>query len=105
MNLSPGIAVTQNFVCEAQLAYTFDFLKNKPEQVSGFSKAVNSPYELFKQRMVEKYPGLMKDALTLTDKNTVSKKRKWREISRDKQKEEQPGLFGFAFGSESQDVP
>jgi hypothetical protein len=36
VNLEESVAVTQNFVSEVELPSVLRFLKNKPEQVSGF---------------------------------------------------------------------
>lgn len=35
LNLEDSIAVTQNFVSASQLPYTLEFLRDKPDQVSG----------------------------------------------------------------------
>ncbi len=49
MNLEAGIALTQNFVPKSHLADVLSFLRDRPEQVSGFDKAVTDPYGLLCQ--------------------------------------------------------
>ena len=51
VNLSPSIAITQNFVSKAHLVDALLFLKDKADQVSGFRADVRDPYELFVKRM------------------------------------------------------
>lgn len=107
LNLRPSIAITQNFVPEAHLANVLDFLKNKPEQVSGFKKEVQYPYELFVQKMEEKHPDLLKRGLQVFEKMQAGKKRKWDHlVNGDGDQGPDSGGFSFGFGNEDdQDVP
>lgn len=102
VNLEPSIAITQNFVPKAHLANVLAFLRNKPEQVSGFGKDVNNPYGLFVARMGERHPDLLREGLVELEKLGSGKKRKWEELVR---ADEDAG-FGFGFGDgEDEDVP
>ncbi|KAL1997575.1 hypothetical protein VTN02DRAFT_1436 [Thermoascus thermophilus] len=47
VNLEPCVAITQNFIPRAHLPAALDFLRNKPDQVSGFRRDVADPYGLF----------------------------------------------------------
>ena len=107
INLSPSIAITQNFVPEAHLARVLDFLKTKPEQVSGFSRDVNNPYELFVERMRKLYPNILDRALGEMEKIYEGKKRKWDLlVNGDDEHITNIRGFSFGFGDEDQgDVP
>ena len=99
VNLEPSIAITQNFVPEPHLPNVLDFLRNKPDQVSGFKKGVKNPYELFVQKMHELHPGLLKRALSELEVPQAGKKRKWDELVNGVQEKEiNPKAFSFGFG-------
>ena len=80
VNLSPSIAITQNFVPEAHLANVLDFLKNKPDQVSGFRGDVKNAYDLFVDKMGKLYPEVLSKALGEMVKVREGKKRKWDQL-------------------------
>ncbi|UPX11841.1 uncharacterized protein EKO05_0002426 [Ascochyta rabiei] len=64
LNLSPSLALTQNFVPEAKLADVLAFLRDKREQVSGFADDVaERAYEVFVERLREHWPGLLEDGV------------------------------------------
>lgn len=93
VNLEPAIAITQNFVPKSHLMSAVNFLKNKPEQVSGFRKTVQDPYALFMGRLQEIYPDLYKSVQSRTQN-----KRKWDEIvAADDPSESDQGGFSFGF--------
>ena len=103
INLSPSIAITQNFVPRAHLTEVVNFLKNKPEQVSGFKREVKDPYELFMGRMRKNHPEVL-------IKVASGKKRKWDELTKGESDEDESKRkskeFSFAFGaSDDEDVP
>src|SRR5436189_2688688 len=58
VNLSESIAVTQNFVPPAHLKSVLKFLKDKEDQISGFSDDVDA-CKLFRERLKEEYPELL----------------------------------------------
>lgn len=107
VNLEPSIAITQNFVPEAHLTNVLDFLKNKPDQISGFKKDVKNPYELFTQKMLELHPGLLKKALGELERAQAGKKRKWDALVNDVQgNDNNTGAFSFGFGdADREEVP
>ena len=107
VNLSSSIAVTQNFVPEAHLVSTLGFLKNKPDQVSGFDKKVQNPYALFIKRLEERQPKLLSRSLEQLEKQGDSKKRKWDELMKDAAEEEvenngRTNGFTFGFGGDDE---
>ena len=75
VNLSESIAVTQNFVPPAHLKSVLKFLKDKQDQISGFSQDVDA-YELFRERLEVEYPELLATADAEMAK-VKSKKRKY----------------------------
>ena len=111
VNLSECIAITQNFVPERHLGNVLDFLKNKPEQISGFAKNVASPYELFVKELRKHYPGLLTKAMEEMKETQKGRKRKWKELVEGStnwinENETAEGGFGFGFGDQDvEDVP
>ena len=107
VNLEPGIAITQNFVPEAHLPKVLDFLKNKSDQVSGFIRDIEDPYELFVQKLKASHSDLLAGALAELEKSTTGKKRKWDELVNNGSKTQIPGTngFSFGFGTEDNDIP
>ena len=107
VNLSPSIAITQNFVPKAHLSNALAFLKYKPDQVSGFKNDVKDPYELFVAKLEEKQPGLLKRGLADLGKLHGGRKRKWEELTGANAYEGdgcKPFSFGFGDGDD-EDVP
>lgn len=77
VNLESGVAVTQNFVPRSHVAAVLAFLKDRPEQVTGFEKHITDPYALFVQRLSEKHPDLLEEGLQELDRKSRRQKRKW----------------------------
>ncbi|KAK5104924.1 hypothetical protein LTS08_001195 [Lithohypha guttulata] len=101
VNLEPAIAITQNFVPRSHLSSAINFLKNKPNQVSGFRETVTDPYALFMGRLKDAHPDLYEDA-----QNKGSSKRKWGDVVavEDNDGADRAGFsFGFAADSEEED--
>ena len=107
INLSSSIAITQNFVPEAHLAGVLDFLKTKPDQVSGFPNDVDNAFELFVEKLRELYPKVLDKALHEMDKIHEAKKRKWDQlVNVDDEHVTKARDFSFGFGDEDdEDVP
>jgi hypothetical protein len=106
VNLQPSIAITQNFIPKTHLGATLDFLKNKRDQVSGFKAEVADPYELFVQKLLERYPDLLEEALTHLEIGPGQKKRKWDEVVKSGEDENTREAFSFGFGDgDDEDVP
>ena len=106
VNLEEGIALTQNFVTNSRkhLAHVLSFLKNKPEQVTGFNRAIESPYELFVERLREEQPELLDDALQEMERRSGGKKRTWEEAVGVKSDDgDARGGFSFGFGFDGED--
>ena len=99
VNLEPSIAITQNFVPEAHLPNVLDFLKHKPDQVSGFGKDVKDPYGLFLARMQTVYPDLM-EKVSIDMAMQQGRKRKWEQLVRECEDYEiEAAAFSFGFGN------
>ncbi|KAI2638124.1 hypothetical protein GGS21DRAFT_509870 [Xylaria nigripes] len=107
VNLEAGIALTQNFVPKSHLVDVLSFLKFKPDQVTGFDKTIDSPLELFAERLEQVYPDLLVEAQDKLDQRSQNKKRKWEEAVGVKSGEEDgTGGFSFGFAEESEeDIP
>ncbi|KAI2786297.1 hypothetical protein POX_g08680 [Penicillium oxalicum] len=103
VNLESSIAITQNFIPRSHIGAALDFLANKPDQVSGFRKNVENPYEHFVDGMREAHPELLAQGLEELQKKADGKKRKWEEIVHGKgeQDEGTSGGFSFGFGDDS----
>lgn len=99
INLSPSIAITQNFIPEAHLANALGFLRDRPQQVSGFGNDVEDPYSLFTARLRKTYPALFEKGLSELERLELGKKRKWDELVGVNGEEGARGKdFGFGFG-------
>lgn len=98
VNLEPSIAITQNFVPRAHLANALAFLKDKPEQVSGFTSDVKDAYALFAGMLGAKHPHLLEEGLARLGKLQANKKRKWDAVV--KADSDQGFGFGFAEGDD-----
>lgn len=102
VNLTASLAITQNFVPEAHLCDVLAFLKDKPQQVSGFRSEVENPYEAFVQKMQEFHPELLKNTLSEMKSIDKGKKKKWTQVVGGKEGDE-AGPVGFSFGFEDVD--
>lgn len=96
LNLEPSIAITQNFVPRKKLADVLRFLRDSPDQVSGFKDDVADPYALFVERMREQHPELLEEALERLDAR--GGKGKWEEIVKPVHNDDESGAGGFSFG-------
>jgi hypothetical protein len=114
VNLEAGIALTQNFVPKSHLADVLSFLRDRPEQVSGFGKAIADPHGLFTSRLEEEHPELLQDGLKqLVERQ---KKRRWdlavggNDVEEGSSPKKATGFsfgfgFGFGFGDEDEEIP
>ncbi|KZL73486.1 F-box domain-containing protein [Colletotrichum tofieldiae] len=103
VNLESGIALTQNFVPKNQLSEVVSFLRDKPDQVTGFKQEVTDPYGLFVERLRQDQPELLEEALQTIEKKNAQKKRKWEEAVGGGDTETNGGGFSFGFGSDLED--
>ena len=103
INLSPSIAITQNFVPERQLVNVLDFLKNKSDQVSGFKDSVQDPYQLFVEKLGEQKPQTLESAMDVLAYLSRPKKRKWDMVVQEGKNGDEGRNEGFSFGFGDQD--
>ena len=104
VNLSPSIAITQNFVPRAHLVNSLTFLKDKSDQVSGFKSDVKNPYETFVGKMGELHPEILNEALLEMEWLKEGRKRKWDQlVNGDRNDRETSNRFSFGFGDEDED--
>jgi len=102
VNLDASIAITQNFVPRSHLAGVLSFLKDKPDQISGFKKDVADAYGMFMERMQIEHPELLKQATTELEKKEEGKKRKWDAAIGNAVGDSGVG-FSFGFGGDESD--
>lgn len=106
VNIEKGIALTQNFVPKSPnlnlASEVLLFLRDKSDQVSGFSRDITNPYELFTERLEKQYPELLVKALEVVDKKSC-KKRKWDTVVGKDEEEQGGGAFSFGFGGDDDD--
>jgi hypothetical protein len=102
VNLEASIAITQNFVPRSHLTGVLSFLKEKPDQVSGFKKHVIDAYGTFVERMENEYPALLKQAITDLENKAEGKKRKW-DAAVGNTGEGSGNEFSFGFGGDDSD--
>ncbi|KAI9852415.1 MAG: hypothetical protein M1838_000733 [Thelocarpon superellum] len=107
VNLSPSVAITQNFVPRKHLAAALSFLRDKPDQVSGFRSDVVDPYRTFVECMQD-HPEMLAEALAEADRaSETGKKRKWEAVVRDQGEDDTSRRsegFTFGFGGDDQDA-
>ena len=107
VNLSPSIAITQNFVPQVHLVNAMSFLKDKPDQISGFKDNISDAYGLFVQKLTETHPNLLSKALQEINDTQKGKKRKWNDLVNDHNEvleaNERTNGFSFGFGDDSDD--
>ncbi|KAF2155738.1 F-box domain-containing protein [Myriangium duriaei CBS 260.36] len=105
LNLDESVALTQNFVPRHGLAEVLSFLRDRPEQVTGF-RDVQDPYALFVEKLREKEPGLLEEALQKLDRKAERSKGKWEQLVAKNTEEEDAagGGFSFGFGGDDDDV-
>ena len=103
VNLSPAIAITQNFIPRGHLGSALDFLKNKADQVSGFGEDVGDAYGLFVERMRDVFPDVLEESMKELE---GKRKRKWEEVVKPTEDDEagRGGGFSFGFGGDDSDI-
>ena len=105
VNLDTSIAITQNFVPRSHLTGVLSFLRDKPDQVSGFKKDVTDPYGTFVEGMRSQHSELLEQAFEDLKKKVDGKKRKWDQAV-GKENGEKDGGFSFGFGDDSdEEIP
>lgn len=105
VNLDASIAITQNFVPRSHLPGVLSFMRDKPDQISGFRKDVADPFSAFTEGLKREHPDLLQEALDALEKRKEAKKRKWDAAVSDQNGEADVG-FTFGFGDDSdEEVP
>lgn len=103
LNLDESIAITQNFVPRQKLADVLRFLRDTPDQVSGFKDDVEDPYALFVHRLETHHPQLLDVALEELKRSKPKTSTKWDEVTKKDQTNEGGGEgFGFNFESDEE---
>lgn len=92
VNLEPAIAITQNFVPRSHLKSALDFLKKKPDQVSGFGNDVEDPYQLFVDKLRLNHCDIFNQ-----QRATTGEKRKWNEVLEENGNNDVGARQGFIF--------
>lgn len=105
VNLAPSIAITQNFVPKAHLADVIAFLKDKPDQVSGFKNDIKNPYDTFIAQLKKKHPDIIEETLISLERIEKGKKRKWDLMTNcdGDNHGDDVVAFCFGFGNESEE--
>ncbi|KAH8815096.1 putative F-box and JmjC domain protein [Xylogone sp. PMI_703] len=103
VNLDTSIAITQNFVPRSHLAGVLSFLRDKPDQVSGFKDDVTDPFGMFVERMQRELPGVLDRGLERLAKMSEGRKRKWDAVIEKTEVENKVGGFTFGFGGDGDD--
>lgn len=108
VNLEPGIALTQNFVPKTpslhHLSEAVGFLRDKADQVTGFRRDIENPYQLFADRLHQQHPDLLEKALEVLEAKKVGKKRKWDAAVGGDDGDSGAG-FSFGFGGDDDEIP
>lgn len=104
VNLESGIALTQNFVPVSHLSEVLSFLRDRPEQVTGFKKDINDPYALFVERLRAQHLDLLDAALEELELKQGRRKRRWEMAvgsgGEEEETKSQKKGFEFSFGLE-----
>lgn len=104
LNLDDSLALTQNFVPRKKLPDVLGFLRDQRDQVSGFKDEVcEQAYELFKERLQERYPELLEEGLAELDRRAKKGRGKWEELTK-ADEEGEGGGFSFGFGGDDDDA-
>lgn len=92
---------------QKHLTHVLSFLRDKPDQVSGFNRDIVSPYDLFVARLGDQYPELLQEALAEMERKSSGKKRTWEEaVGSTTDTNDATGGFSFGFGGgDDDDIP
>ncbi len=104
VNLDASIAITQNFVPRNHLPSVLSFLKDKPDQVSGFKREVSDPFTTLVQCLENRHPELLRKAIIDAQQSRGIRKRKWDAAIGTGTE----GEFSFGFGGDGdsdEDIP
>jgi hypothetical protein len=107
LNLEESIAITQNFVPRRKLSDVLRFLRDSPDQISGFNDDVEDPYALFVERLNDSFPKLLAEALLDIENTSKNRGTKWTRLinSSDNKDAVSHNGFSFGFGGDDYDDP
>ncbi|KAJ1310407.1 hypothetical protein OPQ81_007145 [Rhizoctonia solani] len=103
VNLEPSVAVTQNFASEYELTNVLRFMRDKPDQTSGWSEdiACADLYGIFCDVLRKERPEVLEAALAVlnkaSSKGNGEKQSLWDQVKSSTQSEEVDGGFSFGF--------
>lgn len=105
LNLEESLAITQNFVPEAHLLKVLEFLRDTPEQISGFASDIKSEdvYEMFIKSLQQGAPELLDKVSTKAKGSLYSKFSGWEDLTSNQDVE--AFSFGFGDADEGADIP
>ncbi|KAF8610119.1 Clavaminate synthase-like protein [Ceratobasidium sp. AG-I] len=107
VNLEASVAVTQNFASEHELVNVLRFMRDKPDQISGWSDdiACADLYETFCAVLRRERPGVLDDALKVlkrtAKRGAAEQQSVWDQVT--KAGEAEGPQVGFSFGFEMDD--
>lgn len=106
LNLEDSIALTQNFVPQKKLCEVLRFLRDSPDQISGFKDEVAEPYTLFVERLKEKHADSLEQGLNELEEKSKGGRGKWEMLTKPDAEEggESGFSFGFQFGDDDDDA-
>lgn len=106
LNLKDSIALTQNFVPRHRLVHVLRFLRDCPDQVSGFKDDITDPYGLFVERLREKHPGPLQEALDKLVGSYGCGRTRWEVLTKGYGESQESNGFTFGFGGDdNEDIP
>ncbi|KAG8691209.1 hypothetical protein FRC11_005908 [Ceratobasidium sp. 423] len=109
VNLEPSVAVTQNFASKHELTNVLRFMRDKPDQTSGWSEdiACADLYEIFCDVLQRERPEVLENALVELNKTTRKgngeQQSVWDQVKKSTQPEGADSGFSFGFDVEGSD--
>ena len=98
LNLEESIALTQNFVPRKKVCEVLHFLRDSPEQVSGFKDDVKDPYGLFVQKLGELHPDILEEGLRELNIKDKGRRGRWEALVKPTEPVDGESTSGFSFG-------
>lgn len=98
LNLEDSIAITQNFVPRTKLVDVMRFLRDCPEQVSGFRDTVTDVFGLFVSGLAKRFPELLQKASSALESGGSARRGKWEALTSQEHSGGAGSGGGFSFG-------
>lgn len=108
VNVEEGVAITHNYVGREDLPHVLQFLRDRPEQVSGY-RGARPLYDVFRERLRAAQPALLDEAERrlerldrdgAVDEQEEAKPTLWKRLKLDTE----AFSFGFGFGADDADA-